>query len=279
MNGRCRLCDSADRKIIATEKAGNDFFSIARCLRCAGIYVPEDCGSVSPEYTRLVESDIDDSLLWLQGRHKQLAFLQCLARAEYFLQGAEHPRLLDVGCGTGGWLEFVGTRWSKWGFDASAAQSAYARRRLPNIRQATSIDDYMSQLDNAPLEFDFITMWDVLEHIRQPVPFLSDIRRRVASQGLLFVSVPNSLPMIVKSRFSRVWPGFTWAPREHVVYYSPTTLRHLCRDAGFRVLESGSVKVYPRSPSVFEAIRRTGFSLTARMPRLAPQIYVFAQPC
>jgi 2-polyprenyl-3-methyl-5-hydroxy-6-metoxy-1,4-benzoquinol methylase len=129
--------------------------------------------------------------------------------------------------------------------------------------------------------FDLITLWDVLEHFREPLEMLNELVRQLSPSGLLFASTPSALPMVIKSRIYHdlgLKFRFSWNPREHVSYYSPKTLRLLCKEAGLEVLRMGAVSVYPRRLSAFEVFRRVGFLLSKPFTKISPQIYVLAMP-
>lgn len=280
VNDKCRLCESDRFTVIDRVQQAGQWFTIARCLACTLVYVQETHGDVSPNYIALDQSDISSQHLWLQSQHKLSAFRQFRRKFEELNSAAfqNHKRLslLDVGCGTGGFLDFVAPDFSCYGFDASAAQAAHAQVRFPRVYPAVSLSQYRMLVAEAPQAFDVITLWDVLEHIRQPVPFLQDLVSGLASGGYLFVSVPNAIPMILKRKlFGPDYKG--WHPEEHICYYSPTTLRLLFEKAGLATAQLGATVAYPRPWSAFEILRRIGFAVTRPFPKSAFQIYAFAR--
>jgi 2-polyprenyl-3-methyl-5-hydroxy-6-metoxy-1,4-benzoquinol methylase len=270
----CRLCGSDDCKTVAHQQYNGLNYHIVKCKHCSLLYVRETYACISPDYVDLTEEDIDAARLFSQGKHKERAFRQCLQLVKLYSQvGTQSDAsLLDVGCGTGGWLTYASSKYRCYGFDASLAQSSYARKSFPEVRCATSLSEYLLQLDHPPSGFDLITLWDVLEHIRQPVPFLAELGGYLPPTGLLFVAVPAATPMLLKNRFASLWPGFTWHPHEHAAYYSPQTLVRLCDKAGLEVLRIEAVKAYGRSLSLFEIFRRIGFWITSSNPYLSLQI-------
>lgn len=281
---RCRLCRNSEYKIIAQEIQNGMLYSIARCLKCSLVFILETHAPVSPEYTTLSEKGLDDYHIWLQTKHKELAFRQFVRLLHFF-----HPpnnsqskrKLLDVGCGIGGWLEYAKADYECFGFDASPVQSRYASQRFPWVRCATNLREYQAQLGSILPNFDLITLWDVLEHIREPLEMLIELVRQLSPTGLFYASTPSALPMVVKSRLHHDFGlkvRFSWNPREHVSYYSPKTLHLLCKEAGLQVLRMGAVSVYPRRLSAFEIFRRIGFFLSRPFTKISPQIYVLAAP-
>src|SRR3989304_2201137 len=88
---------------------------------------------------------------------------------KYISNLSNTTKLLDVGCGTGGFLCFVDEKvnYQFFGFDSSQTQINYAQKRFSMVRCAITIEEYIKKIGLPDLKFDLITMWDVLEHIRQ----------------------------------------------------------------------------------------------------------------
>ena len=138
----------------------------------------------------------------------------------------------------------------------------------------------MTSLDKPKLKFDIVTLWDVLEHIRNPLDFLLCIKDFLKTDALIYISVPNGKAMLWKRRFYTMLRrnhDHDWIPWEHVFYFSIESLRSYLRKLGLEVLETGSVVCYPRPFSLFELVRRIGFQALAKVPSQAPQIYIWSR--
>jgi SAM-dependent methyltransferase len=152
--------------------------------------------------------------------HRRLGLLERVAKPP--------GRLLDVGCGTGDFLVTARSRgWQVTGVEPVPASARVAREtRCLNVVTAT--------LDVCGLperSFDVVTALHVLEHMDDPVSFVTLMSRWVAPGGVLFVEVPN-----FKS-FCRLQAGEGWPllhPLDHVVHFSPATLDRVLRCAGVR---------------------------------------------
>ena len=116
--------------------------------------------------------------------------------------------LLDVGCGNGDYLKFASDcGWTATGLDFDPAAVALANSRGLHALQGT-IEDLPS--DSA---YDVVTASHVLEHVADPLEFLTQLWHRVKPGGMLWLITPN-------------WrgPGF----RRHLRYWiSLETPRHL----------------------------------------------------
>ena len=146
------------------------------------------------------------------------------------LEGLEAQGLLgsvlDVGCATGTFLQ----RAINSGWRCSGVEIAdYARDR---VQAELEIPVAASLADLPPgARYDVVTLHHVLEHIHEPLGFLSDeVRPRVGKR--LLIEVPN-----FASLGSRVH-GPSWRdlrPDQHVIHYTPETLGRLVEQAGFKV--------------------------------------------
>jgi SAM-dependent methyltransferase len=253
-------------------------YHVVHCSRCDLIQTVEHYAELSPDYVGLETFAVDENRLWCQGTHKLPAFDQWLAFAARFASN-KAPTLLDVGCGTGGFLKFVSANgFRAYGFDASSAQAEHARTLFSDVRPANSIQAYLELLDQPILKFDFITLWDVFEHIRNPVPFLQQLAGALQPGGNLFISVPNggAIPWKIRIRRALNKPA-DLAPWEHVFYHSMRSLKRCIEASSLETVSCGAVACYPRPLSLFELGRRAGFYMLRAAPNLSPQIFAWAR--
>jgi SAM-dependent methyltransferase len=239
-----------------------------------------DVDAVSPDYVDLKDEAMDDTHLFIQTRHKHPAFAQWQSLVLSHRPAAPEDRalrLLDIGCGVGGFLDFAKETGAEvYGFDASPVQVRHCQLRHPSVRLSYSIDDYFRQLGQRPA-LDAITMWDVFEHIREPLNFLAGVRQACAPETLMFVSVPSGAINPAKIAIGKMTgrqPGLI--PWEHVFYYTKRSLPAMFDRAGFDVLDVGSVATYQRPPSPHEFVRRAAHRLLAPT-RYAFQIYALVR--
>lgn len=106
---------------------------------------------------------------------------------ERFRRGRGAPfTLLDVGCGTGWYLEQLAPVYDEAvGIDLSPGMLAVARHRLrkPRLRQADA-----RAVPFPPQRFDAVICTRVLSHLPQVGPAIREMRRVLAPGGLLLLS-------------------------------------------------------------------------------------------
>jgi SAM-dependent methyltransferase len=122
-------------------------------------------------------------------------------------------RMLDVGCGIGDMLMFYS---NSVGVDINAFNVNFCKQRG---REA-----YEMPIDNLPFEngsFDSVLLDNVLEHILDPVPLLTEIKRVMRKDGVLLIGVPG-----IKGQSS---------DSDHKVFYDEISLNVLANKLGFKV--------------------------------------------
>ena len=141
-------------------------------------------------------------------------------------------RLLDFGCALGFFVEEARRRgWAAQGIDISTHAVEYAKEKLGVEARAGTLRD----ADFAKQSFDVVTMWDVIEHLPDPVGELSLCRDLLRPDGLLVLSTPDLDSLVAKITGPR-WMGFKLAD-EHIYYFSRKTIRYVLDRAGFETVE------------------------------------------
>jgi SAM-dependent methyltransferase len=173
-------------------------------------------------FALMAESERDH--WWFRGRRYfiERAIEQCTGTVPL----PPDARVLDAGCGSGGNLGLL-SRWvprggSLFGFEYDAEACAAAKRAGLGTIDRGSLPDGIPFGDT---RFDLIGLFDVLEHLAQPVESLRALGGRLNSQGALVLTVP-ALPWL-------------WGPHDevhnHYRRYTAATLREHLEAAGFTI--------------------------------------------
>ena len=117
-------------------------------------------------------------------------------------------RVADVGCGTGELLRQLAETWpgsELVGVDFAASRLRTAAAAAPPV---TLVDaDLGAGLPFADAVFDAVFCTEVLEHLKDPVRCLRDIRRVLVPDGVLTLSVPNASGFAPFHRLTPLVPG------------------------------------------------------------------------
>ncbi|MBN1352374.1 class I SAM-dependent methyltransferase [candidate division KSB1 bacterium] len=150
----------------------------------------------------------------------------------------EKKRLLDVGCSYGAFLEMAEEHgWEAYGVEISSKAYSYAvEQRKLNIQNCTLEsaeypDDY----------FSVVTLWDVVEHLDDPLSTLREIHRVLKADGVLMIFTINQKSLInavghliyALSFKKIVSPLVLLYDIHHNFFFNKRTLEHLLKQAGF----------------------------------------------
>ena len=161
-------------------------------------------------------------------------------------------RLLDVGCGSGVFLERMHQQgWDVTGLDVSEKMVRRIREEL-GLR---ALAGTLPHAELAPEGYDVVTLWQTLEHVHRPLETLGQVRGLLVPGGRLIVSVPNAASAPA-AWFGPAWNGLE-LPR-HLVHFSPATLKRMVAAAGFRPLRLRMVRHSSWLEQSALAGRRTG---------------------
>lgn len=89
--------------------------------------------------------------------------------------------LLDFGAGVGSFVRAA----LDAGFDATGIEHSAVARERARDRHGVAL------VEAARGTYDVVTMWDVIEHLRDPIGILTDLRARMRPGALLFVETGN----------------------------------------------------------------------------------------
>ncbi len=238
----CPLCKADDftiflvRRDLNTSLPGD--FRLVRCNVCGLVYLnprptQESFSSLYPDnYDQYIEPAQHSSSGVTQfGRTYGLR-----KRVLAVTQHREAGKLLDIGCAKGEFLLAMRdlTRWDVFGVEPSLGASEYARTQAGLNVQTGALE----QANYPDGFFDVITMWNVIEHLPDPLSTLKFIHRLLKPKGLLVFNTP-SLDSWDARLFGPYWIGFE-LPRHYVVF-SRKTLRDMLQTAGFGILNTRSI--------------------------------------
>jgi SAM-dependent methyltransferase len=225
----CALCDERDTTPLYTKFN----WGIERCRRCGLIYA-------NPRAPKeMILARYSSEYFWNEylpavgapGGNYDLDYQDQRHAAMLRLVRRHSPRgrrMLEVGTGAGLFLKAAQRAgWETAGLELSTEGSAFARDRL-GLDVRTEPAEAMSFPAGS---FDVAVMFDVIEHLFDPVTVLEATRRAVAPGGLLVVSTPNY------DALSRFVLGAEWAvlsPLEHVYYFTERTLAAILGKAGWQ---------------------------------------------
>ena len=137
-------------------------------------------------------------------------------------------KLLDVGCGTGAFLNVM----KKEGWEVLGLEPDDEARELARKLYRLTVFE-ASQLDQLPAaNFDAITLWHVLEHVHDLHAYVEQLKSLLKPSGKLFIAVPNYQSLDAQI-YRRDWAAYD-VPR-HLYHFTPKAMDFLMKAHGLNI--------------------------------------------
>ena len=230
----CLLCGCSERRVRlrgfdrATNVPGE--FTLVECLGCGFVYLSPrpnaaEIGRYYPAHYALHQSTLAEES---SGFLRQMGRFNVGQRCDVVLSRKSSGSLLDVGSSTGDFLAAMQARggWQVQGLEPSVAAAERAR-------QVYGVPVHQGYLDDAPYaaeSFDAVTLWDVFEHVPQPLETLRQIHALLRPSGVLAMSLPNRDALDARL-FRSCWIGYD-VPR-HLSVFSRADITRAVVGSGF----------------------------------------------
>lgn len=164
---------------------------------------------------------------------------------EIFREAADHldalgnrsgpPRLLDVGCGYGGFVALMRDRgWDAEGVDPSPVTVHAASAKGIPVRLGT-----LDEFSDSGASYRAITMFYVLEHLFDPMSALRKVFALLEPGGVLLLRVPDTTPIVRLLSPFGLGDGL-YDPPFHLFDFPPRVLARMLAEAGF-----GKIRTFP----------------------------------
>lgn len=251
---RCILC-----RIPLTKYLYKNGFWIYRCPTCHlgetdlkrdyTKFVKEfySQGYYEGDPTRSAYADYEyDKPLIVKNMRKFLSFIQ---------KKKPGGRLLDVGCAFGFVVELAVAK----GFDAHGFDpSAFAAKKAGELVGTNRIKEGTIQEVSYPkASFDVITMFDVFEHLQEPLADMRKLSSFLKPDGIIIIATGDTKS--VAARFmKRRWTFFI--PPQHIFFFNRKNVATLLNKAGLKPYDWHRVGKWLSLGYVLHLARTTGES-------------------
>jgi len=231
---RCPACGAGENKAVGRfpEK------SVFSCSECGATYAvpftgPEEYGTsyffsdYKDQYGKTYLEDYPHLLELAKGRLDRI--LALLKRDEE----TEAPDVLDIGCAFGPFLEAArDAGCNPWGIDVSREAVDWVSSNLGLPAEAAAFETFHSEEAFGRKKYDIITMWFVIEHLKDLQAAMKKIQSLLKPGGVFAFSTPNLNGISGRKNYQ----GFLKAsPVDHITLWDPGWARTFLHHCGFAV--------------------------------------------
>jgi 2-polyprenyl-3-methyl-5-hydroxy-6-metoxy-1,4-benzoquinol methylase len=243
-NSGCRACRSPKTRLLFRIQEN----SVRNCLECTHVYLDavHDLESILNQYKNYgqdgqsqyfagIDANVVRNLDTYLKRCKQ--FLACPGSS---------LNLLDIGCGNGALLG----RAKHLGFLCVGIEICSGLARQVRSQLDCQVhEQFFRDLRISDSRFEVVTMYDLLEHLGDPISDVKEVFRILKPGGVFFVLTPNDgalLRRISRMIYRLSFHSFDEPMRrlyypDHLSYFTAQSLSDLLRRVGFELVSLESV--------------------------------------
>lgn len=223
----CPLCGSKNKTaFLALGK-----YQLFECTRCK--LVSPNINFALPGIGDLYDdrANIKDTMREIVDTYEYRKKTLAPERLAYILEKtglrASQVKLLDVGCGPGYFLSYLKDKHIAYkGLELTDFLVELCRKKKLNV----SATDLAEEKSNS---YTVATLFDVLEHIADPVPFFKTLNNKIKKSGFVVAYSPHIHSLAYQLQGAR---QNTLYPYQHVAFYDPVSLAYLAKRTGFEVI-------------------------------------------
>lgn len=225
-NATCFLCGSVRGH---EEFLVYEGYQLMQCPTCdaifANITVDENYTSIvynNQTYSESIEREVVDTFEYRKNTFGKERLAYIVEKCGF--EVSRHS-LLDVGCGAGYMLKYLNERNIRCeGLEVTDYLVRFCRELGLNVS-----DNKLSEVKGL---FNVVTMFDVLEHLAEPITVFNEANEKLENGGCVLAYTPNILSFAFHFQGGK---QNLLLPYEHLCFYTEKSLHYLARETGFEV--------------------------------------------
>ena len=242
-------------------------YAIVKCAQCGLVYANprRNSQAILEKYEQ-----VEDPLYFEERQGRVLTFEKHLRPLHQFVGTPAGRTLLDIGAHIGVFVEIANKAgWKAKGLEPSHWSVEMARQLGTELIEGTLASS------NLPGDyFDVVTLWDVIEHLSDPMAELEHVFRVLKPGGWVVIHT-----MDIDSLFARLmgrrWP---WFMEMHLYYFSEKTLRLLLETAQFQWKLSQVQGRYLRLGYLVSRLKSYAYYLTVALDKIIKTLHLESMP-
>ncbi len=265
----CPVCKKGENPVFFRTKT----HTFRRCRNCGISYISFSTDSrvqyeekyfdseYKNQYGRTYVQDFDS--IKAQGLRRMKIIKSMTVESECT---SSYPSILDIGCAYGPFLSAAkDSGFSPYGTDISKAALDYVDKNLGFKTRLSSFADFDVEKAFGFKVFDAVTMWYVIEHVRDLDILLRRVNGLLKKNGLFAFSTPSERGV---SGLFNTTHFYEQSPRDHYTVWSPKSAPRILKKFGFKTVKIVPTGIHPeRIPFIKNSKIQKG-SLTFRLAAL-----------
>ena len=222
----CPVCASSKRKK-EFSKFGVGIVCCEECSLRYGTMIPVNTGDLYSDsiYLPAAIESYQKNVSYRKERFGK----ERIALIARLIRNPEGKHIFDIGCGTGWFLEVA----KEHGFEIHGQEFGKELARWTEDKLGIKIfNKPISEMPSGN-NFDVITMFDLIEHVPDPLQLIVDCKRVLKKGGIILVFTPNfdSLSVHIMKEAHNII-----VPAEHLMYFTKRSVEVMTERAGLNLV-------------------------------------------
>lgn len=230
----CYLCANTEHLDVKGQVRDNPDIKIKKCSSCGLVFL-EDTVHIEAEFyenngmSKTCPSGCNFSATDAKDTQKRFSI---------YHNELKDKNILDFGCGSGSFLTKLKKENTSPYLYALEPNKKYHEYLSSNFNLYNSINEITDE------SLDYITMFHVMEHLKDPLEILNSLYKKLNKNGRLIIEVPSCDDALLSLYDSDAFSEFTyWSC--HLYLFNNETLRKLLEKTAYKV---DYIKQYQRYP-------------------------------
>ena len=224
----CNFCKSDDYLFLFSLDKFKIPFTIVKCRRCGLIYQnPRPNPDLIKSFYSKDYYTGKSSVSYVKEYEKEKFIID--ERLKIIERMKSPGRLLDIGCYSGIFLDVAQKRgWDSYGIDISPF--------IVEIAKARGLKIFLGEVSDINFKnnfFDLITLYEVIEHLSDPLESLMQIHRILKDDGLVIIQTANMDSLRAKFLERK---EYYFLP-VHLYYFTKKIIIRMLKKAGFEIFK------------------------------------------
>lgn len=231
MKNKCYICNSENIEKTDIKLRDSKDIEVFRCKNCSLEFLSD--------FSHIDENFYQNGKM-LPNPKKIFSWLERSKnddkrRFEFLKNEIKNKKVLDFGCGTAGFIDLARKIADVKGIEVNKNLNEYFKEKEYKIYN--SLDD----LDEET--FDYITLFHVLEHFKNPKNIINNLKKHLKKDGKLIIEIPNTNDALLSFYKCEKFSDFThW--KCHLFGFNEKNIKKMLAEFNFSKIKIKKVQRY-----------------------------------
>ncbi|MBF0300715.1 MAG: class I SAM-dependent methyltransferase [Oligoflexia bacterium] len=235
---RCKLCNST--KIINSIRFNK--IQLIKCLGCGIVFQSTPFNEIIYNQSYYFNNNVIYGYTNYFQKKDDLIDTFSIILEEVKKHTKNIKNVLDIGCAFGYFMYLAKQQFPHvYGIDISSFATKMVSKKYGFSTITADICSPEVLYSSRNIKYDLVTMFDVIEHLSNPISAIKNIYDQLTEGGILVIKTPD-ISGLQSKIFYKFW--YHYKPNEHLFYFSPVSITNLLLKANFEIIKISPASIF-----------------------------------